>query len=171
MVMGCLNNMGWDLVFEHTVAEQKRNENFKAIVTNSRIAHLKQTYKELFESVQRSKVETKQCDEVKVKDDFDEIETKNIELEYRVASLIKENEHLKLTYKNLFDSIKKSRVQTKTSNVTQDEAENMKSQLFEFAETKGEVCDNAKLEFSNNSLSSLKKVLLKQTKDSNDVNL
>ncbi|GKA13628.1 hypothetical protein Tco_0693274 [Tanacetum coccineum] len=99
-------------------------------------AHLKQTYKDLFESVQRSKVEIKQCDEVKVKDDFDEIETRNIELEYRVASLIKENEHLKLTYKNLFDSIKKSRVQTKTSNVTQDEAENLKSQLFEFAETK-----------------------------------
>ncbi|GJT02244.1 hypothetical protein Tco_0823413 [Tanacetum coccineum] len=99
-------------------------------------AHLKQTYKDLFESVQRSKVETHQCDEAKVKDDFDEIETRNIELEYRVASLIKENEHLKLTYKTLFDSIKKSQVQTKTSNVTQDEAENLKSQLFEFAETK-----------------------------------
>ncbi|GJW52434.1 hypothetical protein Tco_0093785 [Tanacetum coccineum] len=114
---------------------QKENENFMASLQLEN-AHLKQTYKDLFESVQRSKVEIKQCDEVKVKDDFDEIETKNIELEYRVASLIKENEHLKLTYKNLFDSIKKSRVQTKTSNVTQDEAENLKSQLFEFAETK-----------------------------------
>nr|GEU60610.1 hypothetical protein [Tanacetum cinerariifolium] len=67
---------------------------------------------------------------------FDEIETKNIELEHQVTSLIKENEHLKLTYKSLFDSIKKLRVQTKTSNVTQNEAENLKSQLFEFAETK-----------------------------------
>ncbi|GJX72118.1 hypothetical protein Tco_0309289 [Tanacetum coccineum] len=114
---------------------QKENENFMASLQLEN-AHLKQTYKDLFESVQRSKVEIKQCDEVKVKDDFDEIETRNIELEYRVASLIKENEHLKLTYKNLFDSIKKSRVQTKTSNVTQDEAENLKSQLFEFAETK-----------------------------------
>ncbi|GJS93053.1 hypothetical protein Tco_0800021 [Tanacetum coccineum] len=99
-------------------------------------AHLKQTYKDLFESVQRSRVETNECDEVKVKVNFDEIETKNIELEHRVASLIKENEHLKLTYQSLFDSIKKSRVQTKTSNVTQNEAENLKSQLFEFAETK-----------------------------------
>ncbi|GJV10449.1 hypothetical protein Tco_1351990 [Tanacetum coccineum] len=43
-------------------------------------AHLKQTYKDLFESVQRSRVETNECDEVKVKVDFDEIETKNIEL-------------------------------------------------------------------------------------------
>ncbi|GJX10926.1 hypothetical protein Tco_0200785 [Tanacetum coccineum] len=57
----------------------------------------------------KSRVETNECDEVKVKVDFDEIETKNIELEYRVASLIKENEHLKLTYQSLFDSIKKSR--------------------------------------------------------------
>ncbi|GJW29245.1 hypothetical protein Tco_0046120 [Tanacetum coccineum] len=100
---------------------QKEDENFMASLQLEN-AHLKQTYKDLFESVQRSKVKTHQCDEAKVKDDFDEIETRNIELEYRVASLIKENEHLKLTYKNLFDSIKKSRVQTKTSNVTQDEA-------------------------------------------------
>ncbi|GJS77015.1 hypothetical protein Tco_0726896 [Tanacetum coccineum] len=116
-------------------SEAKENENFMASLQLENV-HLKQTYKDLFESVQWSKVEIKKCDKVKVKDDFDEIETRNIELEYRVASLIKENEHLKLTYKNLFDSIKKSRVQTKTSNVTQDEAENPKSQLFEFAETK-----------------------------------
>ncbi|GJQ94867.1 hypothetical protein Tco_0006006 [Tanacetum coccineum] len=114
---------------------QKENENFMASLQLEN-AHLKQTYKDLFESVQMSNVETNQCDKVKVKDNFDEIETKNIELEYRVASLIKENEHLKLTYKNLFDSIKKSRVQTKTSNAIQNEAENMKSELFEFAETK-----------------------------------
>ncbi|GJX56730.1 hypothetical protein Tco_0286627 [Tanacetum coccineum] len=174
---------------------QKENENFMASLQLEN-AHLKQTYKDLFESVQRSKVEIKQCDEVKVKDDFDEIETRNIELEYRVASLIKENEHLKLTYKNLFDSIKKSRVQTKTSNVTQDEAENLKSQLFEFAETKfknilekieffkkkqldiselnmesGEnVCDNAKCEFLTKFVE-LEKVLTQQTKDFNDVKL
>ncbi|GJS22731.1 hypothetical protein Tco_0451363 [Tanacetum coccineum] len=114
---------------------QKENENFMASLQIEN-AHLKQTYKDLFESVQRSRVETNECDEVKVKVNFDEIETKNIELEHRVASLIKENEHLKLTYQSLFDSIKKSRVQTKTSNVTQNEAENLKSQLFEFAETK-----------------------------------
>ncbi|GJR21176.1 hypothetical protein Tco_0969703 [Tanacetum coccineum] len=113
---------------------QKENKNFMASLQIEN-AHLKQTYKDLFDSVQRSRVETNHCDEVKVKVNFDEIETKNIELEYQVASLIKENEHLKLTYQSLFDSIKKSRVQTKTSNVTQNEAENLKSQLFEFAET------------------------------------
>ncbi|GKF32251.1 hypothetical protein Tco_0102049, partial [Tanacetum coccineum] len=64
---------------------QKENENFMASLQLEN-AHLKQTYKGLFESVQWSKVEIKQCNEVKDKDDFDEIETKNIELEYRVAS-------------------------------------------------------------------------------------
>ncbi|GKB81109.1 hypothetical protein Tco_0948004 [Tanacetum coccineum] len=166
---------------------QKENENFMASLQLEN-AHLKQTYKDLFESVQRSKVETNQCDEVKVKDNFDEIETKNIELEYQVASLIKENEHLKLTYKNLFDSIKKSRVQTKTSNVTQNEAENLKSQLFEFAETKfSKILE--KIEFFKKSpgekqhlfenktsvfqikIDELEKVLTQQTKDFNAVKL
>ncbi|GKB19194.1 hypothetical protein Tco_0853117 [Tanacetum coccineum] len=43
-----------------------------------------------------------------VKKDIDEIETINIELEHRVTKLIAENEHLKQTYKQLFDSIKPS---------------------------------------------------------------
>ncbi|GJS21490.1 hypothetical protein Tco_0450122 [Tanacetum coccineum] len=81
-------------------------------------------------------VETNQCDDVKLKFDFDEIETQNIELKHQVASFIKENEHLKLVYKNLFDSIKKSQVQTQSSNVSQNEAENLKSQLSEFADNK-----------------------------------
>ncbi|GKB93273.1 hypothetical protein Tco_0979410 [Tanacetum coccineum] len=44
-----------------------------------------------------------------VKKDIDEIETINIELEHMVAKLIAENEHLKQTYKQLYDSIKPSR--------------------------------------------------------------
>ncbi|GJZ40989.1 retrovirus-related pol polyprotein from transposon TNT 1-94 [Tanacetum coccineum] len=48
-----------------------------------------------------------------VKKDFDEIETINIELEHRVTRLIAENEHLKQTYKQLYDSIKPSRVRAK----------------------------------------------------------
>nr|GEV22972.1 actin-binding, cofilin/tropomyosin type [Tanacetum cinerariifolium] len=48
-----------------------------------------------------------------VKKDIDEIETINIELEHRVTKLIVENEHLKQTYKQLYDSIKPSRVQAK----------------------------------------------------------
>ncbi|GJY92676.1 retrovirus-related pol polyprotein from transposon TNT 1-94 [Tanacetum coccineum] len=48
-----------------------------------------------------------------VKNDIDEIETINIELEHRVAKLIVENEHLKQTYKQLYASIKPSRVRAK----------------------------------------------------------
>ncbi|GJS47422.1 retrovirus-related pol polyprotein from transposon TNT 1-94 [Tanacetum coccineum] len=45
--------------------------------------------------------------------DIDEIETINIELEHRVTKLIADNEHLKKTYKQLYDSIKPSRVWAK----------------------------------------------------------
>ncbi|GJT97406.1 hypothetical protein Tco_1092924 [Tanacetum coccineum] len=48
-----------------------------------------------------------------VKKDIDEIETINIELEHRVAKLIAQNEHLKQTYKQLYDSIKPSRIRDK----------------------------------------------------------
>ncbi|GJZ01056.1 hypothetical protein Tco_0519017 [Tanacetum coccineum] len=55
-----------------------------------------------------------------VKKDIDEIETINIEMEHSVAkllseneNLIKEQEHLKSIYKDQFDSIRKTRVQSK----------------------------------------------------------
>ncbi|GKB48070.1 hypothetical protein Tco_0898823 [Tanacetum coccineum] len=47
-----------------------------------------------------NKTSTKNC----VKKGIDEIETINIELEHRVTKLIAENEHLKQTYKQLYDS-------------------------------------------------------------------
>ncbi|GJU05485.1 retrovirus-related pol polyprotein from transposon TNT 1-94 [Tanacetum coccineum] len=55
-----------------------------------------------------------------IKKDIDEIETINIELEHSVAKLLSENEnlrkereHLKSIYKNQFDSIRNTRVQSK----------------------------------------------------------
>ncbi|GJS90503.1 hypothetical protein Tco_0773139 [Tanacetum coccineum] len=50
--------------------------------------------------------------EAKVKHDIDVIETINIELEHKVAKLLKENETLKRHYKELFDSIKTTRAKT-----------------------------------------------------------
>ncbi|GJX13768.1 hypothetical protein Tco_0205526 [Tanacetum coccineum] len=47
--------------------------------------------------------------EAKVKHDIDVIETINIELEHKVAKLLKENETLKKHYKEMFDSIKTTR--------------------------------------------------------------
>ncbi|GJT02013.1 hypothetical protein Tco_0823182 [Tanacetum coccineum] len=51
--------------------------------------------------------------EDKIKKDLEEIETINIELDHRVSKLIAENEHLKQTYKQLYDSIKPVRIRSK----------------------------------------------------------
>ncbi|GJQ97378.1 hypothetical protein Tco_0008517 [Tanacetum coccineum] len=51
--------------------------------------------------------------EEKVKKDIEEIETINIKLDHRVSKLIAENEHLKQTYKQLYDSIKPTRIRSK----------------------------------------------------------
>ncbi|GJU63751.1 retrovirus-related pol polyprotein from transposon TNT 1-94 [Tanacetum coccineum] len=49
----------------------------------------------------------------KVKKDIEEIETINIKLDHRVSKLIAENEHLKHTYKQLYNSIKPTRIRSK----------------------------------------------------------
>nr|GEV25985.1 retrovirus-related Pol polyprotein from transposon TNT 1-94 [Tanacetum cinerariifolium] len=51
--------------------------------------------------------------EEKIKRELEEIETINIELDHRMTKLVAENEHLKQTYKQLYDSIKLSRVRSK----------------------------------------------------------
>ncbi|GJW45573.1 hypothetical protein Tco_0077219 [Tanacetum coccineum] len=135
-------NIAFEIALQHKIQEnnslktmQLENENVVASLQIEN-THLKKTYKDLFESIQTSRNEINQCDDVKLKFYFDEIETQNIELEHQVASLTKDNKHLKLVLKNLVDSIKKSRVQTQSSNVSQNEAENLKSQLSEFADKK-----------------------------------
>nr|GEU31371.1 hypothetical protein [Tanacetum cinerariifolium] len=49
----------------------------------------------------------------KVKRELEETKTLNIELDHRVTKLVAENEHLKQTYKQLYDSIKSPRVRSK----------------------------------------------------------
>nr|GFB46648.1 integrase, catalytic region, zinc finger, CCHC-type, peptidase aspartic, catalytic [Tanacetum cinerariifolium] len=51
--------------------------------------------------------------ERKVEREVEKIETQNLELDHKVTKLAAENEHLKQTYKQLFNSIKSSRVQSK----------------------------------------------------------
>ncbi|GJT26368.1 hypothetical protein Tco_0906643 [Tanacetum coccineum] len=51
--------------------------------------------------------------EDKIKKDLEEIETIIIELDHRVLNLIAKNEHLKQTYKKLYDSIKLARIRSK----------------------------------------------------------
>ncbi|GKC51565.1 hypothetical protein Tco_1074310, partial [Tanacetum coccineum] len=80
---------------------------------NSTINNLKKQIKNVHEK----------SNEAKVKHDIDVMETINIELGSSVAKLLveneklnKENEHLKQSYKELYDSIKKKRIQTKDHN-------------------------------------------------------
>nr|GFC29332.1 hypothetical protein [Tanacetum cinerariifolium]GFC29336.1 hypothetical protein [Tanacetum cinerariifolium] len=51
--------------------------------------------------------------EDKIKKELKEIETINIKLDHRVTKLIAENENLKQTYKQLYDTIKSSRIRSK----------------------------------------------------------
>nr|GEW84607.1 reverse transcriptase zinc-binding domain-containing protein [Tanacetum cinerariifolium] len=106
-------SIDFEIALQHKTQENKslntvqKNENLLASLQIEN-AHLKRTYKYLFVSVQSSRIETAPCDEVN-NFDMDKIETQNIKLEHQVAILIKDNEHLELVYKNLFDSIKKAR--------------------------------------------------------------
>ncbi|GJV49430.1 hypothetical protein Tco_1439642 [Tanacetum coccineum] len=72
---------------------------------------------------QHGQILNETSNKAKIKHDIDEIETINIELEHSVAKLLAENEHLhkekehlKQTYKDLYDSIKKTRFQNKDHN-------------------------------------------------------
>ncbi|GJT74218.1 trifunctional UDP-glucose 4,6-dehydratase/UDP-4-keto-6-deoxy-D-glucose 3,5-epimerase/UDP-4-keto-L-rhamnose-reductase RHM1 [Tanacetum coccineum] len=88
-----------------------------------------------------------------VKLDMDEIETLNIELEHRVTKLVTENEHLKQTYKQLYDSIKPKRVQSKEQCDALIKQVNIKS---------GEISDlNAKLQEQGLVIAALKNELRK----------
>ncbi|GJY27905.1 retrovirus-related pol polyprotein from transposon TNT 1-94, partial [Tanacetum coccineum] len=58
--------------------------------------------------------------EDKIKKDLKDIETINIELNHRVSKLIAENEHLKQTYNQLYDSIKPARIRSKEQSLKDD---------------------------------------------------
>ncbi|GKB89800.1 hypothetical protein Tco_0962072 [Tanacetum coccineum] len=89
--------LSFDLVFE--LNELKAQSQEKDMV----IKKLKERIKSLNGNM----------DKDKIKQDLEEIETINIELDHRVTKLIAENEHLKQTYKQLYDSIKPVRVRSK----------------------------------------------------------
>ncbi|GJU71585.1 putative ribonuclease H-like domain-containing protein [Tanacetum coccineum] len=62
---------------------------------------------------ERIKYLSRKMNEDKIKKDLEDIETINIELDHRASKLIAENEHLKQTYKQLYDSIKPARIRSK----------------------------------------------------------
>nr|GEZ36989.1 hypothetical protein [Tanacetum cinerariifolium] len=82
--------------------------------------------------VQHSQFLKEKSNEAKVIHDIDVLETTNIELEHKVAKLLRENKTLKKNYKELFDSIKITRSKTiehTTSLIASND--NFKAQLQE----------------------------------------
>nr|GEW22658.1 hypothetical protein [Tanacetum cinerariifolium] len=65
--------------------------------------------------------------EEKVKKDIEEIETKDIELDHRLSKLIAESEHLNYTYKQIYDLIKPTHVQSKEQSHASINQVNLKS--------------------------------------------
>ncbi|GJZ67861.1 hypothetical protein Tco_0631101 [Tanacetum coccineum] len=89
-----------------TVAQfQKDFSRMEAHCVNLELKYQNQVLKE-GQHGQFSKVKS---NEAKVKHDIDVIKTINIELEHKVAKLLKENETLKKHYKEMYDSIKTTR--------------------------------------------------------------
>nr|GEV63977.1 hypothetical protein [Tanacetum cinerariifolium] len=70
--------------------------------------------------------------EDKIKQELKEIETINIELDHRVTKLIAENEHLKQTYKQLYDSIKPSCIRSKEQYEDLIKQVNIKTAHFDY---------------------------------------
>ncbi|GJV43686.1 hypothetical protein Tco_1428222 [Tanacetum coccineum] len=64
-------------------------------------------------SISNQILKSRNMNEDKVKKDIEEVETINIELDHRVSKLVAENEHLKQTYKQLYDSIKPTCIRSK----------------------------------------------------------
>ncbi|GJS87447.1 hypothetical protein Tco_0770083 [Tanacetum coccineum] len=123
-------------IFEQNSSLENENHCLKKTITelSKQAADVKEEMTKRCAQYEKDFVLSNKSDEAKIKFDTKDLKPINIELEYSVASLPKENAHLKTIYQNLFDSIKRSRVQTKSSNIFQNEAEKLKSQLSEFAD-------------------------------------
>ncbi|GJR80346.1 hypothetical protein Tco_0151131 [Tanacetum coccineum] len=149
-----------------TVNECQRCLELKTELLNKKDFVDKETYDKLSQSQAKDTVIVKSKEKIKslngnvddstVKMDMDEIETLNIELEHRVTKLVTENEHLKQTYKQLYDSIKPKRVQSKEQCDALIKQVNIKS---------GEISDlNAKLQVTRFGHGAIK-IELRKLKD------
>ncbi|GJT76930.1 hypothetical protein Tco_1043655 [Tanacetum coccineum] len=67
------------------------------------------------------------------------LEDENVSLEFQVLNYAEENEHLKTTYKNLFDSLKVTRAQTKL--MTDSLQEKLHDTIYENATLRAQLFD------------------------------
>nr|GEW36080.1 hypothetical protein [Tanacetum cinerariifolium] len=118
-LMANLSHCGSDVLAEEIFQRDNSVSNQSALKfdqyfeLNKMKAHSQEKDKVITKWKERIKSLSGNVKKDKVKKDIDEIETINIELDHRVSKLIVENKHLKQTYKQLYDSIKPTRVRSK----------------------------------------------------------
>ncbi|GJW55650.1 hypothetical protein Tco_0099735 [Tanacetum coccineum] len=109
-----------NIFLKKTVAQlQKDFSRMEAHCVNMELKYQNQALKD----GQHGQILNETSNKAKINKEIEVLEKINIELEHSVAKLLadneklhKENEHLKQTYKDLYDSIKTTRVQTKDHN-------------------------------------------------------
>ncbi|GJR19623.1 hypothetical protein Tco_0968150 [Tanacetum coccineum] len=109
-----------NIFLKKTVAQlQKDLSRMEAHCVNMELKYQNQALKD----GQHGQILNETSNKAKINKEIEVLEKINIELEHSVAKLLadneklhKENEHLKQTYKDLYDSIKTTRVQTKDHN-------------------------------------------------------
>ncbi|GJW30747.1 hypothetical protein Tco_0047622 [Tanacetum coccineum] len=111
-----------NISLKKTVAQlQKDFSRMETLCVNMELKYQNQALKD----GQHGQILNETSNKAKINREIEVLETINIELEHSVAKLLaenemlhKENEHLKQTYKDLYDSIKKIRVQTNNLNAS-----------------------------------------------------
>nr|GEZ06088.1 hypothetical protein [Tanacetum cinerariifolium] len=88
------------------------------------------------------------------------LENKNVELEFQVLIYARENAHLKVTYKNLFDSISVSRAQTKT--IIASLQNELQSNIYKNAKLRTQLFKKVSDQKDNTQDSSVNTKLVKQ---------
>ncbi|GJU50885.1 hypothetical protein Tco_1220440 [Tanacetum coccineum] len=89
------------------------------------------------------------------------LENENLELEFQVLNYAKENAHLKTTYKNLFDSIKVTRAQTKA--IIDSLHDKLHDTIYENAKLRAQLFDKVSEQKDTNKGTSVNTQFLKQS--------
>ncbi|GJZ48434.1 hypothetical protein Tco_0602266 [Tanacetum coccineum] len=100
----------------------------------------------------KGKSQVTQCKTANLNSRSQILKDENVSLEFQVSCLVKEREHLKLVYKNLYDSIKQTQAQTKRK--TNSLQEKLNEQISKNAKLKAQL--QAKISEQNNELEGCK---------------